>query len=101
MTEKRFIVVDYSTCVFDTITKEEYVCIDREEAFLVCNGLNNLAYENEQLKQREEKLLDEIGDFQNLLKQADDKIDYAVSIVKKTCPKEFVSKFKKKMWRWD
>ena len=36
MSEKRFIVVDNSTCVFDKITKEEYVCIDREEAFLVC-----------------------------------------------------------------
>ena len=40
MSEKRFIVVDHSTCVFDKITKEEYVCIDREEAFLVCKRLN-------------------------------------------------------------
>ena len=40
MSEKRFIVVDHSTCVFDKITKEEYVCIDREEALLVCKRLN-------------------------------------------------------------
>lgn len=41
MNKKQFIVVDHSTCVFDKITKEEYVCIDREEAFLVCKRLNN------------------------------------------------------------
>ena len=40
MNEKRFITIDHSTCVFDKITKEEYVCIDREEAFLVCKRLN-------------------------------------------------------------
>ena len=40
MSKKRFIVADHSTCVFDNITKEEYVCIDREEAFLVCKRLN-------------------------------------------------------------
>ena len=41
MNEKQFIVADHSTCVFDKITKEEYVCIDREEAFLICKRLNN------------------------------------------------------------
>ena len=58
MSEKRFIVADHSTCVFDKITKEEYVCIDREEAFLVCKRLNEqqdtisqLKEENGQLRQ--------------------------------------------------
>ena len=40
MSKKRFIVADHSTCVFDKITKEEYVCINREEAFLVYKRLN-------------------------------------------------------------
>ena len=86
--------------IIDNKTGKEYICEMRiDDDFL--NLVHTIAEENEQLKQREEKLLDEIEDFQNLLKQADDKIDYAVSIVKKTCPKEFVSKFKEKMWRWD
>lgn len=49
MIEKRFIVIDGSTCVFDKITKEECVCIDREVAFLVCNKLNNIHETNEYL----------------------------------------------------
>lgn len=50
MSEKRFIVADHSTCVFDKITKEEYVCVDREEAFLVCQRLNEQQAEIERLK---------------------------------------------------
>lgn len=50
MTEKRFIVADYSTCVFDKVTKKEYFCIDREEAYDVCNLLNELLEDIEQLK---------------------------------------------------
>ena len=69
MTEKRFIVADCSTCVFDTITKEEYVCIDREEAFLVCNVLNNLAYENEQLKKENQKLQEEMKYYKRELQK--------------------------------
>lgn len=84
--------------IVDTKTDKEYNGLVEDGLF---EEINKIAEENEQLKQREEKLLDEIEDFQNLLKQADDKIDYAVSIVKKTCPEEFVSKFKEKMWRWD
>lgn len=52
MNEKRFITIDHSTCVFDKITKEEYVCIDREEAFLVCKRLNEQQATIEQLKRR-------------------------------------------------
>lgn len=84
--------------IVDTKTDTEYNGLVEDGLF---EKINKIAEENEQLKQREETLLAEIEDFQNLLKQADDKIDYAVSIVKKTCPKEFVSKFKEKMWRWD
>ena len=49
MTEEQFIVADCSTCVFDKVTEEEYVCISREEAFLVCNRLNALCKEKEEL----------------------------------------------------
>ena len=49
MTEEQFIVADCSTCIFNKVTKEEYVCIDREEAFLVCNKLNALCKEKEEL----------------------------------------------------
>ena len=56
MNEKRFITIDHSTCVFDKITKEEYVCIDREEAFLVCKRLNEQQDTIITLKRRLEKI---------------------------------------------
>ena len=65
MSEKRFIVVDHSTCVFDKITKEEYVCIDREEAFLVCKRLNEQQATIEQLQEEIEELKREIDDWKS------------------------------------
>lgn len=50
MNKKRFIIPDHSTCVFDKITKEEYVCIDKEEAFLVCKRLNKQQDTIQQMK---------------------------------------------------
>ena len=84
--------------IIDTKNDVEYRGLVEDGLF---EEINKIADENEQLKQREETLLAEIEDFQDLLKQADEKIDCAVSIIEKTCPEEFVSKFKEKMWRWD
>ncbi len=71
MNEKRFITIDHSTCVFDKITKEEYVCIDREEAFLVCKRLNEqqatideqkiIIEERDVANERLNRFLNEIG----------------------------------------
>ena len=66
MNEKRFITIDHSTCVFDKITKEEYVCIDREEAFLVCKRLN----EQQSIIDEQKIAIDEmITDYKNLEKE--------------------------------
>ena len=68
MTEKRFKVCDYPTgrVLEDLLRKKELDDID-----CTCDLLNKLNDENEQLKQREETLLNEIEDFQELLTKLD------------------------------
>lgn len=80
--------------IVDTKTNIEYYGLIDDGLF---EEINNIAEENEQLKQREKILLAEIDDFQDLLKQVDDKIDYAVSVVDEFCPEQFACEFKKTM----
>ena len=68
MTGKRFIVIDdgLDFMVRDVVTGDDLIDADG-----VADVLNNYEKENEQLKQREETLLCEIADFQELLAKND------------------------------
>ena len=75
MTQKRFNYhideVGVYYYVYDTTKKSDDRIIlelnTKYDAIEVCNMLNELNDENEQLKQREETLLNEIKDFQDIL----------------------------------
>lgn len=71
MSEKRFSVDNH--CNFYDNEYNVFYPIEgsRENIELLCRRLNNLNDENEQLKQREERLLSEIDDFQELLSEKD------------------------------
>lgn len=71
MSEKRF-SVDNHCNLYDNEYNVFYpIEGSRENIELLCRRLNNLNDENEQLKQREERLLSEIDDFQELLSEKD------------------------------
>lgn len=68
MIEKRFKIADYPTDILDNKTDEKYRCSSYSTHMeIICDLLNELNDENEQLKKREETLLCEIEDFQELL----------------------------------
>ena len=75
MTEKRFKIVDeqfisYYGGTGHKISNEEcgfWLWHNKNESQKVCDKLNSILDENEELKQREETLLCEIEDFQELL----------------------------------
>ena len=69
---KRFNSSLYSNMVIDMEHKiPSMLCVNEEQKNEFLNGLNALHEENEQLKEREERLLNEIEDFQELLSKND------------------------------
>lgn len=82
--KKRFTISSKnSQKICDNKEKKYYLSIDADALLKI---LNKLADENEQLKQREQTLLDEIEDFQELLTKLDNENEQ----LKKDLKKEFI-----------